>query len=74
MQKYFDNWKFKHPNPIVFKKIMEQESGLELDWYFEQFIETINKIDYSIYSVHSSESNNTNIILEKIEKFDAIRY
>ena len=68
MQKYFDNWKFKHPNPIVFKKIMEQESGLELDWYFEQFIETINKIDYSIYSVHSSESNNTNIILEKIGK------
>lgn len=68
MKKYFENWKYKHPNPTDFKKIMEQESGLELDWYFEQFIETINKIDYSVYSVQASKSNKTKIILKKIEK------
>ena len=61
MKKYFEQWKFKHPNPIVFKKIMEQESNLELDWYFEQFIETINKIDYSIESSSSFRFDNTNV-------------
>jgi hypothetical protein len=65
MKKYFDQWKFKHPKPVDFKKIMEQESDLELDWYFEQFITTINKIDYSIYSVQSYEDK-TKIIIEKI--------
>jgi len=65
MKKYFDQWKFKHPTPVDFKKIMEQESSLELDWYFEQFITTINKIDYSIYSVESNEGK-TKIIIEKI--------
>ena len=65
MKKYFDQWKFKHPKPVDFKKIMEQESSLELDWYFEQFITTINKIDYSIYSVEYNEGK-TKIIIEKI--------
>ena len=65
MKKYFDQWKFKHPKPVDFKKIMEQESSLELDWYFDQFITTINKIDYSIYSVESNEGK-TKIIIEKI--------
>ena len=53
MKKYFEKWKFKHPKPIDFKKIMELESGLELDWYFEQFTQTINNIDYSIVNVQS---------------------
>ena len=51
MKKYFNQWKFKHPTPTDFKKVMEHESNLELDWYFEQFIETVNTVDYSIFSV-----------------------
>jgi hypothetical protein len=62
---YFNNWKFKHPTPTDFKKIMEKESDLELDWYFEQFIETVNTIDYSIYSVNK-ERNKTKILIQRI--------
>ena len=31
--KYFDTWKFKHPNSNDFIRIMEKQSGLELDWH-----------------------------------------
>jgi len=55
MKIYFDEWKFKHPKPLDFKRIMELESGLELDWYFEQFIQTINTIDYSIVDIEENE-------------------
>ena len=48
MKEYFNQWKFKHPTPTDFKRVMEKTSGLELDWYFEQFVNTINTIDYSI--------------------------
>ena len=30
--RYYDVWKFKHPNPNDFFRIMEKQSGLELDW------------------------------------------
>ena len=48
---YFDTWKFKHPNSNDFKRIMELQSGMELDWYFEYFENTTHTIDYSISQV-----------------------
>lgn len=65
MKKYFNQWKFKHPTPIDFKKVMEYESNLELDWYFEQFIETVNTVDYSIFSVTEID-NKTKILIQRI--------
>jgi hypothetical protein len=65
MKKYFDQWKFKHPTPTDFKKVMEYESNLELDWYFEQFIETVNTVDYSIFSV-TEIGNKTKILIQRI--------
>ena len=65
MKKYFDQWKFKHPTPTDFKKVMEYESNLELDWYFEQFIETVNTVDYSIFSVTKID-NKTKILIQRI--------
>lgn len=65
MKKYFNQWKFKHPTPTDFKKVMEYESNLELDWYFEQFIETVNTVDYSIFSVTEID-NKTKILIQRI--------
>ena len=38
--KYFDTWKFKHPNSNDVIRVFEKESGLELDWYREYFVNT----------------------------------
>lgn len=65
MKRYFNEWKFKHPTPTEFKRIAEKVSGLELDWYFEQFVGTINTIDYAVKSVES-KSNKTEVTLERI--------
>lgn len=51
MLKYFDEWKFKHPNPTRFLRVMEKESGLELDWYNEFWVNTTKYPDYAIDSV-----------------------
>ena len=66
MLKYFDTWKFKHPNPNDFIRIMEKESGLELDWYKEYMVNTTNQIDYGIKNVQKDGKKNTKIELEKI--------
>ncbi|MDX1637599.1 MAG: M1 family metallopeptidase, partial [Balneolaceae bacterium] len=51
MKRYFETWKFKHPTGRDFLRVMERESGMVLDWYYEYFIETTKTIDYGIESV-----------------------
>ena len=65
MKRYFNEWKFKHPNPTDFKRIMEKVSGLELDWYWENFVGTTKTIDYGIKEVIPAE-NKTDVVLERI--------
>ena len=65
MMRYYNEWKFKHPTPYDFKRIMEKESGLELDWYFEQFIGTVNTINYAIKSVEKKDKNSIELNLER---------
>jgi len=35
MLSYYDTWKFKHPSPDDFRKILEEKSGKDLSPYFE---------------------------------------
>ena len=65
LKKYINDWKFKHPDPTDFKRIMENISGLELDWYFEQFVETTNTIDYEVFNVEPA-NNGALITLRRI--------
>lgn len=57
LRRYFHEWKYKHPTPNDFLRIVEKEANMELDWYMENWIETTNKIDYSIHSVSQNEEN-----------------
>lgn len=51
MLRYFDRWKFKHPNPNDFIRVAEEVSGLQLDWYRTYFVNTTKTIDYGIDSL-----------------------
>jgi Peptidase family M1 domain len=66
MLRYFNTWKFKHPNPNDFIRIMEKQSGLELDWYKENWVNTLNTIDYSIKSVEKEDRKSTKITIERV--------
>ncbi len=65
MLRYYHDWKFKHPNPNDFIRVMEKVSGLELDWFKEYFVYTTRTIDYSIEDV-SSADNKTTIQLKRV--------
>jgi hypothetical protein len=66
MRRYYNTWKFKHPNPTDFKRIMEKTSGLELNWLFLEWIGTTNSIDYGIRSVSASGNSSTQVRLQRI--------
>lgn len=54
MQRYFEEWKFKHPQPTDFKKIMEEVTGENLSWLFDDLINTTKKLDYKIAFTHKN--------------------
>ena len=65
LKQYFSEWSFRHPGPNDFKRTMEKVSDIELDWYFQYFVNTTHTIDYGIKSVEKSVGN-TVVVLEKI--------
>ncbi len=48
MHTYFNEWKFKHPQPKDVKAVFENVSKKDLDWFFDDYINTTKKIDYKI--------------------------
>ncbi len=66
MLRYYDTWKFKHPNPNDFIRIMERESGLELDWFKEYFVGSLKTIDYSVVSVEKKNRKEAIVALKRI--------
>jgi hypothetical protein len=65
LNRYFDEWKFKHPTPNDFIRIAEKVSGAELSWYLNDWTRTTNTIDYAVKGV-SVESETTLVTLERV--------
>jgi len=63
--RYFDVCKFKHPEPVDVERVLEKESGLELDWYFDEWVNTTRTLDYGIRAV-MGEADGTQIVLERL--------
>lgn len=68
MLDYFRTWKFRHPNPNDFIRVMEKNAGLELDWFKEYFVQTTYLPDYSIVSVDKGKGKHSLVTLKRIGK------
>lgn len=68
MRRYYNTWKFKHPEPNDFIRIMEKTSGLQLNWYMNYWVNTTKRIDYGIKSVIEKDGS-TLITLERLGDF-----
>tara|TARA_R110002073_G_scaffold170686_1_gene327668 strand:- start:1909 stop:3768 length:1860 start_codon:yes stop_codon:yes gene_type:complete len=55
LKKYYKDFSFKHPTPNDIKRTAEKVSGLQLDWYLNEWAETTHTIDYSIESVEGKK-------------------
>lgn len=51
IQHYFNQWKICHPYPEDFRNSVIQFTHIDLNWFFDQWIESSKTIDYSIEKV-----------------------
>ena len=57
MHQYFLRYRFTHPTGQDFLKTIEDVSGKNLDWYFQQAVYGTQVLDYQITDVHSDRVN-----------------
>lgn len=68
IQRFYRDFKFKHPTPNDIKRTAERVSGALLDWYLIDWTQTTNTIDYAIKEVEGATDGvqRTGISLERI--------
>ena len=67
LRRYYNEWKFKHPDEYDFLRIMEKEGGIELDWYIDYWIKTTHQIDYSL-ELNKKDQNKISVSINRIGK------
>ena len=48
MKHYFETWKIAHPYNEDFRDAMIQYTKVDLNWFFDQWLDTDKRIDYSV--------------------------
>lgn len=61
---YYNQWRFKHPNPNDFIRVCETVSGMELKWYKMYWVNTTKTIDYGVDSLWE-ENGETKIRIKR---------
>lgn len=51
MRHYVDKWRMCHPYPEDMRRSFIEHAGTDLDWFFDQWLETDKRIDYAVRRV-----------------------
>ena len=62
MQNYFNQWKLCHPYFEDFRNSMIQYTHVDLNWFFDQWLETTKVIDYSVQCIKKGKEKDQYII------------
>ncbi|MEO8579648.1 MAG: M1 family metallopeptidase [Gemmatimonadales bacterium] len=62
-REYIKAWAFKHPTPADFFRMMRDESGMDLDWFWRGWIYSTARLDQSVDSVTDRKDGGSNIYL-----------
>jgi peptidase M1-like protein len=60
---YLRAWAFKHPTPGDFFRLMRDRTGVDLDWYWRDWVYTTNRPDQEVAAIENSDSGGR-VILE----------
>ncbi|MBI4263494.1 MAG: M1 family metallopeptidase [Acidobacteria bacterium] len=68
MATYFDRWKFRHPEPADFFAVVNEVSGQDLTWFFDQAFRSSNVFDYGVQDLASTrvgEGYRTSVVVRR---------
>ena len=66
MKNYFNQWKICHPYPEDFRQSIISYTKVDLNWFFDQWIETTKTIDYKIACVKNKGKNKQRVKIKRV--------
>lgn len=61
MQHYFDQWKYKHPYFEDMRSSFIQYTDVDLNWFFDQWLETSKNVDYTVTKAKKTGQEGDNL-------------
>jgi peptidase M1 membrane alanine aminopeptidase len=65
LKRYYNEYAFKNPTPNDFIRIAEKVSGMQVQWFLNEFMETDHTADYAISKVEGKD-NKTEVTLKRV--------
>ena len=62
MKHYVQKWKFAHPYPEDFRDAIIEYTKADLNWFFDEWLETSKYIDYKIKSVKNTSKEKDSLV------------
>ena len=62
-REYIRTWVYKHPTPADFFRVMRDQSGMDLDWFWRGWVFTTARLDQAVESVTSDTSGHAGVHL-----------
>jgi aminopeptidase N len=69
MSTYFERWKFRHPAPADFFQIVNEVSGQDMTWFFDQVYRSSNEFDYGVQRFSSTRNGSRYRTIVVIRRF-----
>lgn len=67
MKNYFNQWSFRHPYVEDFRNSIIEYTKVDLNWFFDQWIETSKVLDYKIFPLKKLDSGKYQLKLKRLE-------
>jgi hypothetical protein len=60
MRAYHQRWRYRHPTSLDFLAVVNEISGRDMKWFFDQFVFGSNVLDYGVSEVRSKKAGARN--------------
>lgn len=67
MQKFYQQYEFKHVNTQDFRTLLESETGKDFTWFFEEWLPSTKTIDYKTNYIYRYGKNDADERIHRVE-------
>jgi hypothetical protein len=64
MRTYQERWRYRHPDTQDFIQVVNEVSGRDMNWFFQQFFYAANRVDYAVTEIRNGP------VLGKVGDYD----
>ncbi len=61
-REYIRTWAFRHPTPADFFRLMRDESGMDLDWFWRSWVFGTDRLDQAVVSVTNQKGGSAVVL------------